>query len=226
MGLFQYFRQVFLWLRYRRAAFVGSLAELEAALRDAPPRIVVDGDEALRAYAATLLEPNAEKFAQLQAAAPAPAPGEPPVYMLVPKVGRIRDGYRTVRKPPAQAKRLRLKRGVDSIVIAAIGIVAALLMEWLIFPDQSPRMVRGPHRAGLASLITGTPASTPPAPRSFDFAHLAVEIAIPVLGAVALGAAGWLAWQAMELGRPVRVEWRLEKRVPGRLIMGRVRKRG
>jgi hypothetical protein len=217
MDLIHFVRDVLLWLKYRNAAIVNSRPELEAAMQRMPPRIVVEGDESLRAYAATLVAPDAEKIAQLKAASPAPGPGEPPVYMIVPTVGRIRDGYRTTRKPVAERKRLGLSRGVDSIVVAIVGIVAALLMEWLSFPDVSPRMVRGPRRPGVRPL-------PPPAP-TWHLSHLVVEVAIPLLGLIAVGAAAWLVWQALGLGLPRRTGWRLEQRIQGRLVMARVRKR-
>ena len=217
MGLIQFIRHFLLWLKYRNAAFVNSRPELEAALQRMPPRIVVEGDESLRAYAATLVERDAEKLARLAAESPAPGPGEPPVYMIVPKVGRIRDGYRKARKPVAPRRRFGLGRGVDSVVVAAVGIVAALLLEWLSFPDLSPRMVRGPRRPGVR-----TP---PPPPPSWHLAHVVVAIAIPLLGLIAVGAAAWLVWQALGLGLPLHTGWKLEHRVQGRLVMARVRTR-
>ena len=147
MGLIQFVRHFLLWLRYRNAAIVNSRDELESALQRMPPRIVVEGNEALRAYAATLVERDAEKLAALRAGAPTPAVGDPPVYMIVPTVGRIRDGYRSKR--PEARKPIPLRNGLDSVVVAVIGIIAALVMEWLIYPDEEPRMVRGPHRPGM-----------------------------------------------------------------------------
>jgi hypothetical protein len=209
-----FLRQFFYWLRYRNAAFVNTRDELTAAMQSMPPRIVVQGDEALRAYAATLAEPDAERLARLAATTPAPSPGAPPVYMVVPTVGRIRDGYRSTRKPAPKRGRLRLQGGMDSVVVAVVGFVAALLMEWLSFPDDAPRMMRGPHRP-----------DSPVAAQTWHLSHVLVAIAIPLLGAVALGAAAWLLWQALGLGLPVRTAWRLEQRVQGRLVMARVRKR-
>jgi hypothetical protein len=217
MGLIHFVRHFLLWLKYRNAAFVNSRPELEAALQRMPPRIVVEGDETLRAYAATLVVPDAEKLARLEAASPAPGPGEPPVYMIVPTVGRIRDGYRTARKPVAKRKRMRLSRGMDSVVVASVGVVAALLMEWLSFPDLAPRMVRGPRRPGMRP--------PPPPPPTWHLSHLLVEVAIPLLGLVAAGAAAWLVWHALGLGLPRHTGWRLEHRVQGRLVMARVRSR-
>ena len=218
MGLIHFVRHFLLWLKYRNAAIVNSRPELEAALQRMPPRIVVEGDESLRAYAATLVVKDAERIALLEAASPAPGPGEPPVYMIVPTIGRIRDGYRTTRKPVATRKRLGLSRGADSVVVAVVGVVAALLMEWLSFPDVSPRMVRGPRRPGMR-------LPPPPAP-TWHLSHLVVEVAIPLLGLIAVGAAAWLVWQALGLGQPRRTGWRLEQRVQGRLVMARVRTRG
>jgi hypothetical protein len=180
-----------------------------------PPRIVVEGDEALRAFAATLVERDAEKLAQMRAATPAAAPGEPPVYMIVPTIGRIRDGYRPKRS--AAPRRIPVRSGFDSVIVAVIGIVAALLLEWLSFPDDAPRMIRGPHRPGMPPTIIRAPTS--------HLSQVLVDIAIPVLGAIALASAAWLAWQALGLGNPVKTSWRLEHRVPGRLIMARTRTR-
>jgi hypothetical protein len=218
MDLVQFVRHFLLWLKYRKAAIVNSRDELEAAMQRMPPRIVVEGDEMLRAYAATLVERDAEKLAKLKAASPAPGQGEPPVYMVVPTVGRIRDGYRPTRERAVQRRRIRLKGGMDSVIVASVGIVAALLMEWLSFPDAEPRMVRGPRRPGMPLTIMVAPTS--------HWSKLLVEVAIPFLAAVALSAACWLVWQALGLGLPVRTGWRLEARVPGRLVMRRVRTRG
>jgi hypothetical protein len=46
-----------------------------------------------------------------------------------------------------------------------------------------------------------------------------------VLGLVALVAMAWVVWQALGLGRPLKTSWRIEYRVPGRLVMARVRRR-
>jgi hypothetical protein len=218
MGLIQFVRQFLLWLKYRNAVIVNSRDELAAALQLMPPRIVVDGDEALRAYAATLAEPDAEKWAQMDAVTPPLGPGAPPIYMQVPKIGRIRDGYRKTRKPPqAKRQRMRLKGGMDSVVVAAVGVIAALLMEWLSFPDLAPRMVLGPHRAGVPAPVGVAP--------TWQVSQMLISLAIPLLGLIAISAAGWLVWQALGLGLPVQTAWRLETRVQGRLVMARVRTR-
>ena len=220
MGLIHFVRHFLLWLKYRRAAIVNSREELEAALLSEPPRIVVEGNDALRAYAANLVQRESETVMRLQAEAPdPPAPGDKPVYMLVPKVGRIRDGYRNKTKKKAKpGKRLRLKGGVDSVLVVSVGIFAVLLIEWLSFPDLAPRMIRGPHRPGHISPIT--PVPPPPA-----HPGLFTELAIPVLALIALGCLLWFVWQQLGIGRPVQTEWRLEHRIPGRLVMARVRRR-
>ncbi len=215
MGLIHFVRHFLLWLKYRNATIVNSREELAAALQRMPPRIVVEGDEALRAHAATLVERNAEKFAQMRAAAPMAVPGEPPVYMIVPTIGRIRDGYRSKRG--ASTRRIPVRSGIDSVLVAIIGIVAALLLEWLSFPDEAPRMIRGPHRPGMPRTIMLAPTS--------HVSQIIVDIAIVVLGIIALASAGWLVWQALGLGKPVKIGWRLEQRVPGRLVMARTRTR-
>jgi hypothetical protein len=217
MGLIQFVRHFLLWLKYRKAAIVNSRDELDTALQRMPPRIVVEGDEALRAHAAMLVERNAEKLAELEAASPAPGPGEPPVYMVVPTVGRIRDGYRPTRKRAATGRPISLRNGLDSVVVATIGIVAALMMEWLSYPDEAPRMVRGPRRPGMRLTVMAAPQS--------HLSKLLLEIAVPLLGLIAVAAAGWLIWQALALGSPVKTGWRLEQRVPGRLVMVRTRTR-
>jgi hypothetical protein len=215
MGLIHFVRHFLLWLKYRNAAIVNSREELDAALQRTPPRIVVEGDEALRAFAATLVERDAEKLAKMRAATPDPVPGEAPVYMIVPTVGRIRDGYRPKRR--TTSRRIPLKSGLDSIIVAVIGVVAALLLEWLSFPDDAPRMIRGPHRPGMPPTIILV--------RPSHASQVVVDIAIIVLGVIALASAAWLVWQALGLGNPVKTGWRLENRVPGRLIMARTRTR-
>jgi hypothetical protein len=215
MGLIQFVRHFLLWLKYRNAAIVNSREELDAALLRTPPRIVVEGDEALRAFAATLVERDSEKLAKMRAAAPEQVPGEPPIYMIVPTVGRIRDGYRPKRT--TTSRRIKVKSGIDSVIVAVIGLVAALLLEWLSFPDDAPRMIRGPHRPGMPRTnILVAPSHV---------SMVLVDIAIIVLGVIALASAGWLLWQALGLGNPVKTGWRLEHRVPGRLIMARTRTR-
>jgi hypothetical protein len=216
MGLIHFIRHFLLWLKYRNAAIVNSRDELDAALQRMPPRIVVEGDEALRAHAATLVERDAERLAQLRASAPAPAPGEPPAYMIVPTVGRIRDGYRTKRTATPR-RRISVRSGVDSVLVAIIGIVAALMLEWLSYPDEAPRMIRGPHRPGMRPTIIIVQPS--------HVWQVVVEVAIPVLGVIALASAGWLIWQGLGLGKPIKTGWRLEARVPGRLVMARTRTR-
>lgn len=221
MDPFQFFRDLYLWLKYRHAALVNSREELDLALAAMPPRIVVQGDEALRAFAASLLHPETEAVARMEAELLPPLPGEGPTYLLVPTIGRIRDGYRSKARPKRAQRlklgeRLKLGGGLDSVLVAVLGIFAALLMEWLIFPDLSPRMIKGIHHPAHAAT-----AAAPP----MRVGTILFGIAIPVLGAIAAGALAWLVWQALGLGRPVATGWRLEHRVQGRLVMVRVRRR-
>jgi hypothetical protein len=214
MELVHFVRHFLLWLKYRRAAIVNSREELEDALARQPPRIVVQGDESLRAYAASLTHRETAAAARLEADQPPLLPGDPPVYMLVPKVGRIRDGLRPVRKVK-KVRRAALRGGMDSVLVAAIGIVAALLMEWLSFPDTDPRMIRVPRQHHVG----------PPPKPPVHFSTVLVQIAIPILGTIAAICLAWLIWQALGLGRPVLTEWRLEQRIQGRVVMARVRRR-
>jgi hypothetical protein len=199
------------WVKFRKAAFVSTRAELVEAMRREPPRIVVDGDEALRAYAARVVMEGAIADTGDQAEPLAPPPGTAPAYMAIPTVGRIRDGYRKPRKPKQRSSRLQLRGGMDSVFVAGIGVTAALLMEWLSFPDDAPRIIRVAHHAGTLPPAHGT--------------DWAVLIAIPLLGIIALTALGWVVWQGLGLGRRPETGWRIEHRVPGRLIMARVRRR-
>jgi len=225
MGVIQFVRHFLLWLKYRKAAVANNRDELEDALRRMPPRIVVEGDEALRAYAATLTFREGEHQTVVEDG-PNPPPGSPPVYLVVPTVGRIRDGYRPVKRPPSKNRR-RVKPGFDYVLVAVVGIVAALLMEVLSIPKSAPELVRGPAhsaatllRNGVTKVALPTRAAPPP-----TLGAWIVWALIPLLGLIAAASIAWLIWQASGLGRPIRTLWRVEYRVQGRLVMARVRKR-
>jgi hypothetical protein len=218
--------QIWRWLKYRRAAFVSSRDELEAALRRAPPRIIVEGNEALRAYAATLAHRGGEHAAALEASAPPPGCG--PTYMVVPTIGRIRDGYRHRRPTEKKRSRFRLKAGMGTVVIAAVGIAAALLVELISLPVTEPQIIRGPRHAGVALLRRHQeirlPTRAPPPPPP-PISSQIEAVAIPVLLTLAVAALLYLAWQAIGPNRPVRISWRVEHRIQGRLVIARVRTR-
>jgi len=210
MRLIEYLRRFLLWLNYRNAAFVNTREELEAAIGRMPPRIVVDGDDWLRAHAAALVQAEQEGPAQL--------PEQAPAVLVVPPVGRIRDGTRRGGRQRTREP-LRLRGGMDILLVAATGIIAALIMEWLSFDQSWPRLIEGSHAANAGAHA----AKLVPAP-----VHLsvwAVRLAIPLLGIVAVVALGWVVWQALGLGLPLKTSWRIEYRVPGRLVMARVRRR-
>jgi len=209
MRLIEYIRQLRIWLHYRRAAFVNTREELEAAMRLMPPRIVVDGDEGLRAFAAALTSGEDGAAPQPQANSTA--------FLVVPPVGRIRDGHRTSAKQKAAARRT-FKGGMDLVLVAVTGVSAALIMEWLSFPAE-PHLVERPHSRVAGKLIDH--AASPPSGLSL----WAVRLAIPLFGLIAVAAFAWVIWQASGLGRPLRTEWRLEYRIHGRLVMARVRRR-
>jgi hypothetical protein len=209
MRLIQIFRQIRIWLHYRRAAFVNTREELEAAMRLRPPRIVVDGDEALRAFAASLTGGEGERAPHRQA--------ESTAFLVVPPVGRIRDGHLPSARQKAAARRT-LKGGLSLVLVSATGIAAALIMEWLSFPAE-PQLVERRHSRMAGKVVAHA------APSGSVLAHWAVRLAIPLLGLIAVAAFAWVAWQALGLGRPLKIEWRLEYRIPGRLVMARVRRR-
>jgi len=210
MNPIQILRRFLIWLTYRHAAFVNTREELEGAIYRMPPRIVVDGDETLRAYAAALIQAEQDAAVRLPASSPA--------ILAVPPVGRIRDGYRPRGRQNVR-KRVRLKGGMDMVLVATGGIFAALVMEWLSFDLSWPRLIEGSHTAKTAAYAVKRVAS--PATVS----GWAVHIAIPLLGLVAALALVWMVWQALGLGLPKKTSWRIEYRVPGRLVMARVRRR-
>jgi hypothetical protein len=209
MRLIQFIRQLRVWLHYRRAAFVNTREELEEAMRQMPPRIVVDGDEALRAFAAGLLNGDEALAAQPQADSTAP--------LIVPTVGRIRDGYRK-RRPPNAGTRLQLKGGLDIVLVAATGVCAALITEWLAYPVE-PRLIERPH-----GLVHGK-LPEHARPIGSVIPAWSLRLAMLVFGAIAIACFGWVLWQALGLGLPQQTGWRLEYRIQGRLVMARVRRR-
>jgi hypothetical protein len=209
MRLLQLFQQLRIWLHYRRAAFVNTREELMEAMRIGPPRIVVDGDEALRAFAAALLNGDDEAAAGPQADSTAP--------LIVAPVGRIRDGYRKRREPKAGV-RVRLKGGLDLVIVAATGVCAALITEWLSFP-VTPNMIERPHSPGHSKPVQHAASFASELPNLF------LHLAILLFGAIAVMAFGWVLWQASGLGLPRNIGWRLEYRIQGRLVMARVRRR-
>jgi hypothetical protein len=205
----QSIRQLRIWLHYRRAVFVNTREELEEAMRLTPPRIVVDGDESLRAFAAGLLNGDAEVATQPQADSIAP--------LIVPPVGRIRDGYRKRRKPKAGSQ-VQLKGGLDIVLVAATGVCAALVTEWLAYPVE-PRMIERPHGLAHGKLPEhGVRLAS-------GISVWSLRLAILLFGAIAVASFAWVAWQALGLGRPRQTGWRLEYRIHGRLVMARVRRR-
>jgi hypothetical protein len=108
---------------------------------------------------------------------------------------------------------------MDMVVVATGGVVAALIMEWLSFSQTIPRMFEGPHaRGGGAHPDSGPLVSS-------HLAIWAVRLAIPLLGVLSAAALGWVAWQALGLGLPLRTGWRIAYRVQGRLVMARTRRR-
>jgi hypothetical protein len=200
----EFIRQTLLWLRYRNAAFVNSRDELEVALHRAPPRIVVDGDEALRAYAASIAMPHSPGGTFPGSSAP----------LAVPPVGRIRDGYRR-RNRRAKPSPASLKGGLDLVLLGLGGTVAGLLAEWISYatpwPQPAGQLPPGLHlhaAPGLTMLLLW-----------------GARFAILLLGLVALACFARIIWQALSIGLPRRIEWRVEYRVPGRLVMVRLKRR-
>jgi hypothetical protein len=200
----EFLRQTLLWLRYRNAAFVNSRDELDAALNKAPPRIVVDGDEALRAYAATIAAPDIQSGTVSRSAA----------LLAVPPIGRIRDGYRR------RTRRTRLvsrsaEAGLPLVLLAMCGTMAGLLAEWISYITPWPHPP-GQVPAGLH------PRATSGVDRLLPWS---ARLAILLLGLAALACFGCVLWQALSIGLPRRTEWRVEYRIPGRLVMVRLKRR-
>ena len=136
--------QFWLALTNWRAVVVQTREQLEAALARAPRRIVVEGTEALRAYAATMAYRGGTEAAAMERAPP-PA-NTVDGYLLVPTIGRIRDGYRQRRVVPSRSRRrwLRVLPGLGPLLMAGVGLSAALLVEWLSFAG-STELVRRVH---------------------------------------------------------------------------------
>jgi hypothetical protein len=210
MRLIQVLRRFLLWLNYRNAAFVNTREELEAAIVRMPPRIVVDGDDWLRAHAAALIQAEQD--------GPVQVPEQAPAVLVVPPVGRIRDGTRRGGRPRTKEP-LRLRGGMDIVLVAAAGVSAALIMEWLSFDQSWPRLIEGSHAANAG------PHAAKAMPSAVHVSVWAERLAIPLLGIFALVALAWVVWQALGLGLPLKTSWRIEYRVPGRLVMARVRRR-
>ncbi len=248
-------------MRFFAAAHVRSRDELDAALKRMPRFIVIEGHEALRAYAASLAYRGGQEAAAMEeAAAVAPLP----TYIVVPTIGRIKDGYR--QRPPSErrrdanrgnaqlpaaptpdgapalglstgrrrerrrkagrrADRMSLQAGMGTVIAATSALLALLGAEWLLWPSSTPELVRGPHHEAAAPrrgvevpLPTQAPAAPPPTAHE-QFIH----IVVPLLVVAALAALLFLIWQTIGPGRPVRVSWRVAYRVPGQLVIARVR---
>jgi hypothetical protein len=226
LGLWRSIKQL------RGTARVSSRAELDAALARAPRYIVVEGTEALRAYAASLAYRGGQEAARLEQTPPEVLGA--PAYIVVPTVGRIRDGYRQRSRPPGlteNSSRRPRKRGIPSgvgpVVAASVGLFAALLIEYLSWPTIDPGLIRGPHKfikvpprqgVDLVPLPTFAP---PPPPLSLG--TQIIHVVTQVLAVVAVVALMLLVWQAIGPGRPMRTSWRVDYRIQGRLVIARVR---
>jgi hypothetical protein len=207
-----------------RAAVVQTREQLEAALARAPRHIVVEGTEALRAYAATLAYRGGAEAAAMEGAPPPASAASG--YLQVPTIGRIRDGYRQRRTAPSrsanQRRWLRVMPGIGPLLVAGLGLVAALLVEWLSFAGSTELVRRVHHTAPppRRGVHVKLPTHAPVQPR-----NVLLQIAIPVLVALAVAALAYVVWQAIGPGREVRVSWRVAHRVQGRLVIARVRTR-
>ena len=151
-------RELWQLLKFRSAPVVRSRAELETVLSRAPRHIIIEGTEALRAYAATLAYRGGVEAAELEAAA---AGQETAPFLMVPTVGRITDGYRPRSAARRRRRHTRLRPGVGSLLVAGGGVLAALFVEWLLFPSSDPQLVRGQHHAGAALLLKGASLKLP-----------------------------------------------------------------
>ncbi len=227
------FRQIWHAIRFFAAARVRTRDELDAALKRAPRFIIVEGTEALRAYAASLAYRGGQEAAALEEAA-SRHPG--PAYMAVPTVGRITDGYRQRSEPARPAgdrgrrrgrrpDRISLQAGMGTVIAACTALAALLGAEWLLWPSSTPELVRGPHRVAPppqrgVSLPLPTHAPLPP---PLTFHQQIIRVLVPLLVLAALCAMLSLAWQAIGPGRPVRLSWRVAYRVQGQLVIARVR---
>ena len=219
-----------LWhlLLFFSAARVRSRDELDAALKRAPRYIVVEGTEALRAYAASLAYRGGQEAAALEEEAAIRAA---PAYMVVPTVGRIRDGYRQRRRPDRRrttgrrSDRAFFQAGMGTVIAAFTTLLAMVAAEWLLWPASNPELVRHVHHivapvrhAANTPLPTHAPAPPPP-----TLHEQVINLLVPLLVLVAAGALLFLVWQAIGPGRPVRVSWRVAYRVQGQLVIARIR---
>jgi hypothetical protein len=208
-------------VKYRNAVVVDSREAFDAALARSPRYIAVEGSEALRSYAASLAYRGGQEAARLEAAA---RTTDAPAYMMLPTVGRIRDGYRRRGAPMLQVRdgtiSWRLPAGMGTVLAACGGVVAALLGEWLSYQGEATDIVRGPHRA--VRLPDGNQAlpTRVPAPSLHSIVLQVASVALLMLAAAALG---YLVWQAFGAGRGAAVSWRVDHRVPGRLVIARIR---
>ena len=217
-----------LWLaaKYWRATWVDDREQLDRALSRAPAYIVVEGTEALRAYAAGLGYRCGQEAAWLESKAA--SADETPTYVEVPALGRIRDGYRQRGVPerhrPAGRRRRKLEAGTGAVLAACVGLLAALAVEWLAWPTAGLELIRRPHQAMPPALpdITTLPTHAPwPPPLSAG--QSLGQVAVPALGALAAGALVILLVLAVGPGRQRRVSWRVDYRVQGLLVIARVR---
>ena len=220
-----------LWhvVKYLRATLVRDRAELDCALARAPPYIVVEGTEALRAYAASLAYRGGQEAAWLESKA-ATSEGTP-AYVAVPPLGRIRDGYRRhavseAGRPAGSRRRWpKLEPGMAAVLSACVGLLAAVAVEWLAWPAANHELVRGPHHVA-APALGGVNVPLPthaPLPPPLSAGQLLVQVAVPVLGVLAAAALLVLLVLAIGPGRKRRVSWRVDYRVQGLLIIARVR---
>ncbi len=223
------FRRIWHAIRFFAAARVRSRDELDAALKRSPRFIVVEGTEALRAYAASLAYRGGQEAAALEEAASV----QPlPAYVVVPTVGRIRDGYRQRPGPDCRRRkggrrpdRLSLQAGMGTVIAASTALIALLGAEWLLWPSGSPELVRGPHRIVVPprpGVVLPLPTHAPPPP-PLTLQEQIVHMLVPLLVVAAIGAMLFLVWQAVGPGRTVRVSWRVAYRVPGKLVIARIR---
>lgn len=228
-------RRIWHAIRFFAAAHVRTRDELEAALKRSPPFIIVEGTESLRAYAASLAYHGGQEAAALEQAALQQAG---PAYIMVPTVGRIRDGYRQragpkrpgSERPPAggqRTERLSLHAGVGTVVAAGAALAALLGAEWLLWPSGTSELVRRTRppmlplrRDEMAPLPTHASAAS-----VLNLHEQLVDLLVPLLVLAAICALAFLVWQAIGPGRPARLSWRVAYRVPGQLVIARVRTR-
>ncbi len=226
------FRQIWHAIRFFAATRVRTRDELDSALRHSPRFIIVEGTEALRAYAASLAYRGGQEAAALESASAQAGPA----YISVPTVGRIRDGYRQrpgpVRHPSERRRkkgrrtdRISLQAGMGTVIAAFTALIALLGAEWLLWPSSTPELVRGPHRVvqpprrgDVVALPTHAPLAPP-----LSLHEQVIRVLVPLLVLAAVCAMLVLIWQTIGPGRPVRLSWRVAYRVPGQLVIARVR---